>query len=87
MDARSAGPGAPYRGAGGGPPSTPDPPGEDALDERVLLWFLIVVGALRVGSVVAARGVRDGETSALGLVAVVAGRRLFALELGARRPR
>lgn len=87
MDARSAGPGTPCRGAGGGPPSTSAPPGDDVLDEQVLLWCLIAVGALRVGSVVAARGAWDGETSALGLVAAVAGRRPFAMERGARRPR
>lgn len=75
----------PYRDAPPPPASPPPPPPDDALDERALLWFLALVGAMRVGAVALARGPWDAETCTLGLLAFFSIRRLFAVERGLRR--
>lgn len=85
MDAPTDRPRSPYREA---PPPPEEPtalPEDDALDERALLWFLALIGALRLGYVTLAHGPWDGETCALGLAAFFSARRLFTMERDARR--
>lgn len=85
MDAPPTRPITPYR-EGPPPELPPPPPVDDAFDERALLWFLVLIGALRVGHVALTRGAWDGETCILGVVAFFAARALFAVERDARGP-
>ena len=58
-----------------------------ALDERALLWFLVLLGAARVAITAHAERTWDGATTVLVLLALYAARRLLAIEREADTPR